>query len=91
MAQMQGAMIKQIAEGEQRVSVAVAEANATRDVIQGMDDALNIQISEIDGRIKLSEQEAETSLENLEGSLATLITELHAKFNELNGKTATAR
>ena len=90
MAQMQEAMIKQIAEGEQRVSVAVAEANATRDVIQGMDDALNIKIPEIDGRIKLSEQEAETSLENLKVSLATLITELHAKFNELNGKSEDA-
>ena len=74
-------MIKHIAEGEQRVSVALAEANATRDVIQGMNDALNIKIPEIGGRIKLGEQEAETSLENLKGSSATPITELHAKFN----------
>ena len=90
MARMQEAMIKQIAEGEHRISVAVAEANATRDVIQGMNDALNIKIPVIDGRIKLSEQEAETSLENLKGSLATLITELHAMFNELNGKSEDA-
>ena len=83
-------MIKHIAEGEQRVSVALAEANATRDVIQGMNDALNIKIPEIGGRIKLGEQEAETSLENLKGSLATLIAELHAKFNELNGKSEDA-
>ena len=52
-----------------------------------MNDALNIKIPEIDGRIKLGEQEAETSLENLKGSLATLITKLHAKFNKINGKS----
>ena len=65
MAQMQEEMIKQIADGQNRVSVAVAEANATRDAIQRMGDSLDAKIPEIDGRIKLGEQEAETTLENL--------------------------
>ena len=87
MGQMQEAMIQQIADGQNCVSVAVAEANATRDAIQQLADKSDTKIPEIDGRIKLGEQEAETSLENLKGALATIITERHAKFNELCGKS----
>ena len=68
MAAMQDEMIKQIVDGQNRVSVAVSEANTTRDVIQGLATALKLKIAEIDDRIKFGEQEAQTSLENLKGA-----------------------
>ena len=53
-------MIKQIGDGQTRVSVAVAEANTTRDVVQSLNDALNLRMPEIDERIKFGEQEGQT-------------------------------
>ena len=68
MAAMQDKTIMQIVDGQNRVSVAVSEANTTRDVIQGLATALNLKMAEIDDRIKFGEQEAQTSLENFKGA-----------------------
>ena len=89
MAAMQDEMIKQIVDGQNLVSVAVSEANTTRDVIQGSATALNPKMGEIDDCIKFGEQRAQTSLGNLKGTLATLITEFNAKFADTNRESET--
>ena len=86
MAAMQAEIINQILDGQYRVSQAVSETNTTRDIIQGLGAALDTNTAEIDDRIWLGDQEAQTSLSNLKGVgvLATLSTKLNTKFADTN-------
>ena len=77
-------MANKILDGAQRATQSVADANETRRVVQGTADSLDAKHTDIDGRIQLGEQEAQTSLGKLKDAFAKLIGELNAKFAEMN-------